>query len=62
MEEVPIGWSSDAVDFVNRVRIISTHYQLIQRKPDKRLGATGPDELLNHPWIKGFPFEKLMNR
>ena len=31
--DIPVGWSQQAVDFVN---------QLIQRKPQNRLGYNGP--------------------
>eukprot|EP01017_Pseudomicrothorax_dubius_P042558 TRINITY_DN6968_c0_g1_i1.p1 TRINITY_DN6968_c0_g1~~TRINITY_DN6968_c0_g1_i1.p1 ORF type:complete len:272 (-),score=28.36 TRINITY_DN6968_c0_g1_i1:141-956(-) len=51
--EAPEGWSSAAVDFVN---------QLIQRKPQARLGLNGPEEVKAHPWIRDFPWEKLNNR
>jgi len=40
--EVPMGWSMEAADFINR---------LIQRKPLARLGVNGPDEVKNHPWL-----------
>ncbi|KRX03300.1 Protein kinase-like domain [Pseudocohnilembus persalinus] len=51
--EIPPGWSLEAADFTNR---------LIQRKPVNRLGLNGPDEVKNHPWLKGFPWEKLYNK
>lgn len=51
--EIPDGWSMEAADFINR---------MIQRKPNNRLGVNGPEEVKSHPWLKDFPFEKLMNR
>lgn len=53
VEELPKGWSSDAIDFVNR---------LIARKPHKRLGYNGISEIINHPWFKGFSWEKLRRK
>ncbi|EAR84529.3 Serine/Threonine kinase domain protein (macronuclear) [Tetrahymena thermophila SB210] len=51
--EVPDKWSLEAADFCNR---------LIQRKPMNRLGLNGPEEVKNHPWFKGFPWQKLINK
>jgi len=51
--EVPEGWSLEAADFINR---------MIQRKPSNRLGLNGPSEVKNHPWLKDFPWDKLMNK
>jgi serine/threonine protein kinase len=51
--EIPEGWSLEAADFVNK---------LIQRKPINRLGLDGPIEVKNHPWLKNFPWQKLMNK
>ena len=42
---------SEAVDFCNK---------LIQRKPSKRLGFNGPDQLRKHAWFRDFPWGKLM--
>jgi len=42
-KDIPQGWSTDAIDFVNH---------LIQRKPQNRLGNNGPEEVMNHPWFK----------
>eukprot|EP01017_Pseudomicrothorax_dubius_P014191 TRINITY_DN1659_c0_g1_i4.p1 TRINITY_DN1659_c0_g1~~TRINITY_DN1659_c0_g1_i4.p1 ORF type:complete len:445 (-),score=86.95 TRINITY_DN1659_c0_g1_i4:143-1477(-) len=52
-QEIPDGWSNEAADFVNR---------LIQRKPANRLGTNGPEEVKNHPWLKNFPWTKLMSK
>ena len=46
--EIPEGWSMEAADFVNK---------LLQRRPMMRLGWSGPEELRNHPWLSGFPWE-----
>lgn len=51
--EIPEGWSLEAADFVNR---------LIQRKPANRLGLNGPVEVKAHPWMKDYPWEKLINK
>lgn len=48
--EKPQGWSNDSIDFINK---------LILRKPEKRLGKRGIEELKNHPWIKDTDWEKL---
>ena len=44
-QEIPSGWSVEAADFINR---------LIQRKPMKRLGNNGAEQIKNHPWMKDF--------
>jgi serine/threonine protein kinase len=51
--EIPDGWSLEAADFINR---------LIQRKPANRLGLNGPKEVKEHPWIKDFPWKKLIDK
>lgn len=51
--DIPDGWSMEAADFVNR---------MIQRKPNNRLGLNGPEEVKTHPWLKDFPWNKLLNR
>jgi hypothetical protein len=35
---------------------------MIQRKPANRLGYNGPAEVKNHPWLKNFPWQKLINK
>ncbi|KAM3134942.1 hypothetical protein pb186bvf_012942 [Paramecium bursaria] len=47
------GLSSKSIDFINK---------LILRKPQQRLGANGIDEIVNHPWLKGYPWGKLLNK
>ncbi len=27
-----------------------------------RLGQDGPHEIKNHPWLKGYPWDKLYNK
>ncbi|CAD8084293.1 unnamed protein product [Paramecium sonneborni] len=51
--EVPNDWSIEGADFINK---------LIQRKPINRLGFKGPDEVKNHPWLRNFPWTKLLNK
>ncbi|CAD8191974.1 unnamed protein product [Paramecium octaurelia] len=51
--EVPNDWSIEGADFINK---------LIQRKPVNRLGFKGPDEVKNHPWLRNFPWQKLLNK
>ncbi|CAD8179891.1 unnamed protein product [Paramecium pentaurelia] len=51
--EVPNDWSIEGADFINK---------LIQRKPINRLGFKGPDEVKNHPWLRNFPWQKLLNK
>lgn len=51
--EIPYGWSPEAADFCNK---------LIQRKPGSRLGNGGPEEVKNHPWFKGYPWEKVLKK
>jgi hypothetical protein len=48
--QLPIGWSLHAGDFVN---------SLLQRKPNKRLGSKGVEEVKQHPWIKYFNWKDL---
>lgn len=51
--DIPEDWTMEAADFVNR---------MIQRKPNNRLGLNGPEEVKAHPWLKDFPWNKLLNR
>lgn len=52
-EDRPRGWSLEAIDFINR---------LIARKPHKRLGVNGIEELVNHPWFRNFNWERLKKK
>ncbi|CAD8087136.1 unnamed protein product [Paramecium sonneborni] len=48
--EIPQNWSWEAADFIN---------QLLQRKPQSRLGFGGIEEIQTHPWFSGFPWKGL---
>lgn len=48
--ELPCGWSAESADFVNK---------LLQRKPFKRLGMNGVDEIKNHFWLKDVQWKEL---
>jgi serine/threonine protein kinase len=50
---IPDGWSIEAADFANR---------LLHRNPQNRLGSNGMGEIKTHPWLKGFPWDKLERR
>ncbi|CAD8178715.1 unnamed protein product [Paramecium octaurelia] len=52
-EELPLGWSENSLDFVN---------QLILRKPERRLGSNGIEEILHHSWLKGYPWDDLLKK
>lgn len=52
-EEMPSKWSIEAIDFVNK---------LIQRKPLNRLGFNGPEEVKEHPFLKGTNWKDLLNK
>ena len=47
------GWSKLCLDFINN---------LIQRKPEKRLGKNGIKELKDHPWFEKFNWNDLLNQ
>ena len=44
------GWSLESVDFINC---------LLKRKPENRLGKNGVFELMNHEWLKYYPWDDL---
>mgnify|MGYP002862027759 CR=1 FL=1 len=53
-ENIAHGWSSDSADFINL---------LLKRKEEKRLGyKNGAIELMNHPWLKYYPWNDLKNK
>ena len=53
-EQIPIGWSTESADFINR---------LLQRKPINRLGLRGSIEVKEHLWFKNFDWKGLyLNR
>ena len=62
---VPIGWSGNSVDFINKVSkqffTCCLHFkvQLIQNSPKYRLGNNGISEIKNHPWLRDFPWQDL---
>lgn len=49
--EVPVDWSSESVDFINK---------LLRRNPNERLGYSGVTELLQHPWFLDYPWKQLV--
>ncbi len=52
--DVPMGWSLEAADFVNKA---------IRRKPKNRLGyELGCVELKKHPWFRNFDWEALSRK
>lgn len=51
-ENIPIGWSEDAVNICNK---------LLKRKPGTRLGANGIDDIKLHPWFDDIDEERLKN-
>jgi hypothetical protein len=53
MEELPKGWSPEAVNFVNR---------MLQRTPSKRLGFNGIDEVKEHAWFRDLNWGKLLRK
>ena len=53
-ENIPKGWSTDSVDFIN---------QLLKRKIGERIGSKeGAKELMKHPWLKYYPWEELIKK
>ena len=53
-ENIAHGWSTDSADFINL---------LLKRKEEKRLGyKNGASELMNHPWLKYYPWSELKNK
>ena len=53
-ENITHGWSTDSADFINL---------LLKRKEEKRLGyKNGAAELMNHPWLKYYPWTELKNK
>ena len=52
-EELPEDWSEESREFINL---------LLQRKPRKRLGYNGIDEIKKHPWMKDIDWELLFQK
>ena len=50
--EIPNGWSKEAADFINN---------LIQRKPNSRLGYKGIHEIKHHKWFADLNWKDLYN-
>ena len=46
-----IVMSEPQKDFIKR---------LLEKDPKKRLGATGPEEIVKHPWFSDLDFNKLI--
>ena len=49
-QDIPKGWTNTAVDCINR---------LIMRKPAKRLGNKGAEEVKKHLWFRDFKWKEL---
>jgi len=68
--EIMDGWSYESADFINKVEFylylfsLCWHYfgKMIQRKPNNRLGCNGVLEVKQHPWLRTFPWEKLLKK
>ena len=51
--DLPIGWSMESADFINKI---------LQRKPANRLGLNGPSEVKNHMWFKGVDWQGIIDK
>ena len=51
--DIKEGWSLESADCINR---------LLQRKPGKRLGVHGANEVKRHIWFQNFPWKDLYNK
>ena len=49
-KNIPQGWSEESADFINK---------LIIRKPNRRLGFNGINDIKEHPWLKYFNWKDL---
>ena len=52
-EELPENWSENSMDFINA---------LLQRRPKKRLGYKGVEEIKQHPWMKNIKWDLLYKK
>ena len=52
-DDLPDGYQNEAADFINK---------LIQRKPKNRLGKDSINQVINHPWLKGFDWESMKKK
>jgi hypothetical protein len=53
VSNLPAGWSVTAANFINR---------LIKRKPQERLGVSGPEEVKSHPWFEDINWSALSKK
>ena len=52
-EDIPEEWTKESVDFIN---------QLLARKKENRLGFNSIKEVKDHPWIKYYPWEMILDK
>lgn len=52
-KDIPIDWAFEAIDLINN---------LIQRKPNQRLGCNGIKEIKSHPWFNGFSWKLVAQK
>ena len=52
-DEIPDDWSQESMDFINK---------LLQRKPKKRLGYNGVEEIKKHPWMNDINWDLLLKK
>ena len=52
-KELPMGWSFESMDFVNK---------LLKRNKESRLGFNGIEELKKHEWLKNLNWRKLARK
>lgn len=51
--ELPLGWSVESIDFVNR---------LLKRNKESRLGYNGIEELKKHEWLSNINWKRLSRK
>ena len=52
-DEIPEEWTKESIDFINK---------LVVRKRENRLGYNGIKEVKEHPWIKYYPWEMILDK
>jgi hypothetical protein len=52
-KDLACDWSLEGIDFAN---------QLIQRKPQSRLGFNGPEEVMAHVWFRDINWSRLRKK
>ena len=52
-DDICPGWSKESADFINKLLI---------RKPENRIGYKGIFQLKEHPWLKYYPWDLLINK